>query len=132
MFLDPAIERQMFAAVNDFLLDEGTDFILQFCRRLIPKLLDAFDKKSLAAREGEGQAIIEGGRDGVTILPVFSWLMSGLPTKATVARLYLVAGRGWCVDGFRFGIERAKHIHQMFPLWEMQLIAGIELIRLLT
>ena len=124
IFLDPAVQRQMFAAVDHFLLDEGADFLLQLWRCLVAKLLDALDEKSLAAREGEGQAIVEGGRHRVAILPIFVRIISRVPAETAVAGRDFMARWRRRVNGFRGSGDGAKHIHRMLSFCEMQTIAN--------
>ena len=65
----PAVERQMLAAVDDFLGGETANVFGQARLRAVTKGAHALDEKRLAQRKGRRQGIVERGRERIAAMP---------------------------------------------------------------
>ena len=62
---DLIVQIAVLTAVRSFLFDEGVDLRLLLLGDFVAKVPDALDEEGFPLREGEREAVVEGGSDGI-------------------------------------------------------------------
>ena len=113
-----AVERDMLARVDHFLLDERLDFGVKARRRAFAESADAIDEKALALGESDRQRVIESGREWIVVQPPTAHLRAA--AKAQVARDDRQIGGSGCFRHEKLQTDRNNRPQTMFYLHQCQ------------